>query len=81
MLCDLMKLCDVMGSRRGTYDSMQSAGYRNFAVSLLLVNEDTMRLGVDGHVCELQLGVKAIEQHRSTSGHANYTKWRDARAE
>ena len=57
------------------------ARYRNFSISLLLVNEDTMRLGVDGHVCELQLGVAAIEQHRNGLGHTNYTKWRDARAE
>ena len=37
------------------FDSARTAGYRDVAVSLQLVSEDAVRLGVARHVCELQL--------------------------
>jgi hypothetical protein len=37
------------------YDSARSAGYRDVGVNLRVVTPETRALGVDAHVCELQL--------------------------
>ena len=37
------------------YDSGLSGGYRNLAVNLRVVTDATMALGVETHVCEVQL--------------------------
>ncbi len=37
------------------YDGAESAGYRNVSLNLRVVTAETMALGVDTHVCELQL--------------------------
>jgi hypothetical protein len=36
-------------------DSAPSAGYRNLAVNLRLVTTETKSLGIETHVCEVQL--------------------------
>ena len=63
------------------FDSAESAGYRNVALSLVVVDEFTLRRGVEHHVCELQLGLRAIDDRKHDGGHRNYVQWRDARAE
>ena len=63
------------------FDSTESAGYRNMSLSFIIVDESTMHLGVDAHVCELQLGCKAIDDFKNDAGHHNYVKWRNGRAE
>jgi hypothetical protein len=37
------------------FDSAQSAGYRDVSLSLCILTEETLSLGIDLHVCELQL--------------------------
>ncbi len=37
------------------YDGAESAGYRSVSLNLRIVTAETMALGVDTHVCELQL--------------------------
>ncbi len=37
------------------YESTITVGYRDFALNLLLRTPDTVILGLDGHVCEVQL--------------------------
>ena len=37
------------------YDSGRSAGYRDVALNLRVVTAEAMALGVDLHVCEVQL--------------------------
>ena len=37
------------------YDSAKSAGYRDVLVTLRLVNEETVSMNVENHICELQL--------------------------
>ena len=64
------------------YDSSASAGYRNVALSLLVVDKFTVSKGVEHHICELQLGLDAMDAcKKEIGGHRNYVKWRDARAE
>jgi hypothetical protein len=42
------------------FDSAQSAGYRDVSLSLCIVTEETCSLGLDSHVCELQLLLRAF---------------------
>ena len=35
----------------------QTAGYRDMVVNLTFRDDDAIRLGLDGHVCELQLAL------------------------
>ena len=37
-----------------------TAGYRDVAINIRVVNEDTMKLGVETHVAEIQLVLHAI---------------------
>ena len=63
------------------HDSRTSAGYRNVALSILVIDPFTTSHGLETHVCELQLGLKDIEALRDDTGHANYIAWRDINAE
>jgi hypothetical protein len=45
------------------------------------VTGDFTSLGLETHVCELQLGLKDIEALRDDTGHAHYIAWRDINAE
>ena len=38
-----------------SFDSMISAGYRNVALNIRIVTEETKFLGLETHVCEVQL--------------------------
>ena len=58
-----------------------SSGYRNVALSLLLVDMHTMEHGVDTHVAELQLGLRAFDGIKTDGGHLRYVSWRNQRAE
>ena len=62
------------------YDGHTTAGYRNLALLLVIVDAETARLGVHDHVCELQLGLTQINELKTAGGHHNYRKWRDMRA-
>ena len=74
-------MLQVKNRLRLDYDSAGSAGYRNVALSLLVVDAFTMAHGVEHHVCELQLGLAAVDALKNEGGHRNYVAWRDARAE
>ena len=43
-------------------DSMPVAGYRDVAVNLRIKSPEAVRLGLDGHVCELQLLLRAFAE-------------------
>ena len=62
------------------YNGHTTAGYRNLALLLVIVDTETARLGVHDHVCELQLGLAQINELKTAGGHRNYRKWRDMRA-
>lgn len=63
------------------FDSRESAGYRNVALSVAIVDHGTMASGLDAHVCELQLSLAEIDEIRNDDGHLRYVKWRDLLAE
>ena len=62
------------------YDGHATAGYRNLALLLVIVDAETARFGVHDHVCELQLGLAQINELKTAGGHRNYREWRDMRA-
>lgn len=61
------------------YDSRLSAGYRNLALTLVIVDDFTLENQVEEHVCELQLGLSAHQKLKNDEGHVRYVSWRDAR--
>lgn len=63
------------------FEVRDSAGYRNVALSLIVVDKFTTKLCCNLHICELQLGLKAIEDKRNAGGHKKYVEWRNLRAE
>jgi hypothetical protein len=44
------------------YDARRSAGYRDVAVNLQIVSAQTKELGIDNHVCELQLMLQEVAE-------------------
>jgi len=58
-----------------------SGGYRDVALNLRICMPETQRLGLDGHVCELQLILKSFYERRSNEGHARWVAFRNKQAE
>ncbi|EKX53531.1 hypothetical protein GUITHDRAFT_100517 [Guillardia theta CCMP2712] len=63
------------------YDARGSAGYRDVAINLCVVGEESGRVGVSRHVCELQLVLRSFMKLRNASGHKRYVSFRDLRGE
>ena len=64
-----------------SYNSEISAGYRNLSLSLVIVDEFTMERRIETHVCELQLGLRVLDELKNDGGHQRYVQWRNQRAE
>ncbi len=71
----------VKNTMRAAHDAAASAGYRMVLVNLRLLTPEAVRLGVDVHVCELQLALREFAEVRSEEGHRRYRVFRDQRAE
>ena len=66
-LCDLVTCLKIVGADQEVqivriknridpgYSGAESAGYRNVSLNLRIVTSETIALGIDTHVCELQL--------------------------
>jgi len=63
------------------YDTSQSGGYRDCLVNVRIKTRLTKKLGLDNHVCELQLILKQFMVHRSLEGHKRYVVFRNKRCE
>ena len=50
-------------------------------VNLMILDDEAMRLGVSGHVCELQLILESYYRLKTHAGHARYVDYRNQRAE
>lgn len=62
------------------YDDKESLGYRDVNINLRFNSEDSHRLGVEWHVCEVQLLLRSFAELKSDKGHERYVKFRNARA-
>jgi ppGpp synthetase/RelA/SpoT-type nucleotidyltranferase len=63
------------------YNARISAGYRDILVNLRLKSDHVRKLGLDLHVCELQLILKQFMMHKSLEGHRRYVEFRNKRCE
>lgn len=63
------------------YDDERSAGYRDVQVNLRIDNESTRRLGIELHVCELQLVLRSFYELKSDEGHKRYVMFRNGLGE
>ena len=71
----------VIGAKnrfRPDYDPLQSAGYRDVHLNLLLTTKLAERLGVDAHVFEIQLQLIAYSSCKISGGHRRYVAFRNA---
>ena len=57
-----VRLVRVKNRLNPEYHSSISAGYRDVALNLCIVTDDTRDLGVDNHICELQLILRSIAE-------------------
>jgi len=55
-----------------SYNSDETAGYRDVCINLRLVNKTATGLCVELHVCEVQLLVKSFAQLKTAEGHKRY---------
>jgi hypothetical protein len=63
------------------YDAVGSAGYRDVAINLRMVGPEARGLGLDEHVCEVQLLLRTFAELKSDSGHSRYVAFRNLRGE
>lgn len=63
------------------YDGSQTGGFRNLSVNLQIVSPEALALGLEGHVCELQLVMDNFARAMSEDGHRRYVLFRNARGE
>jgi hypothetical protein len=62
------------------YDSRLTAGYRNVALLLVVVDARTLEDGCAEHIAELQIDLDSIAALKSDGGHRRYVEWRNMRA-
>jgi len=74
-----VRLCRAFNRLRLDFDSAESAGYRDLLLNLRLDTPETRRMGVDGHVCEVQLIPLELALVKTDIGHARYVHWRNQR--
>jgi len=63
------------------YDSSISAGYRDVVLNIRILTSETLRLGLETHVCELQLILKKFAELKHEEGHKRYVIYRTRRGE
>lgn len=63
------------------YDDKETAGYRDVNINLCFQSEVAKQLGIDTHVCELQLLLRSFAELKTDSGHVRYVRFRNARAQ
>lgn len=77
---DEVVVLQVRNRLRPDYDApLLSQGYRDVNLSLRFDTPECRRLGIDLHVCEVQLLLSEYALRKSDSGHQRYVAFRNAR--
>jgi len=63
------------------YDAELSAGYRDVALNLRVVTPRTVAMGVETHICELQLILIEFAMLKHDAGHKRYVNFRNSLGE
>lgn len=64
-----------------SYDASLSLGYRDVLFNICIDSSASRRLGLSGHVCELQLILRSFMDHKTLLGHKRYVEFRNMRCE
>jgi len=78
---DELEVLRIKNRMSDKYDARYSGGYRDCLVNVRIKTELTKMLGLDNHVCELQLILKQFMVHRTLEGHKRYVAFRNKRCE
>ena len=57
-----VRVARVKNRMRTDYGSAASAGYRDVAINLRIDSAETRAMGLEGHVCEVQLILRAFAE-------------------
>jgi len=60
------------------YNAESTGGYRDVNLTLRVITEEASTLGLDMHLCEVQLLLVAFAEVKSDKGHKHYVEFRDA---
>mmetsp|Transcript_21033 Transcript_21033/g.48647 ORF Transcript_21033/g.48647 Transcript_21033/m.48647 type:complete len:312 (+) Transcript_21033:3-938(+) len=63
------------------FDTKLSAGYRDVSLNLRIQNGATQSMGIETHVCEVQLLLTQFADLKNDNGHSRYVTWRNTRGE
>ena len=63
------------------YDAGLSGGYRDVNLNLRFASPVAERLGIETHVCEVQLVLRGVAELKSDEGHQHYVECRNLRAD
>jgi len=62
-------------------DARDTGGYRDCLINLRILEENAVALGLDTHVCEVQLILESFAKQKTSDGHKRYVKFRNMKAE
>mmetsp|Transcript_35360 Transcript_35360/g.86064 ORF Transcript_35360/g.86064 Transcript_35360/m.86064 type:complete len:1624 (-) Transcript_35360:129-5000(-) len=62
-----------------SYNSDETAGYRDVCINLRVVNKQAETLGAEIHICEVQLVLKKFAELKTNEGHQRYVIARNSR--
>lgn len=66
---------------QGGARTVNLTGYRDVAVNLRVTSQQSAELGLEWHVAEVQLLLRAFADVKADDGHARYIRWRNMRGE
>uniref|UniRef100_A0A6T8JAZ6 Uncharacterized protein n=1 Tax=Hemiselmis andersenii TaxID=464988 RepID=A0A6T8JAZ6_HEMAN len=76
---DLVRVERVKNRLSMAYNAKESAGYRDVCVNLRNTTQTAVALGVEQHICEVQLLLKDFSDLRTHQGHSLYVRARNHR--
>lgn len=72
-----ISLCRIKNYMGAGYVHKRSAGFRAVIINLRICTRAAMDLGLDTHVCELQLVMTKMVQLQTREQHVRYIRWRN----
>jgi len=72
-----VKIVRVKNRMSKSYNANESLGYRDVAVNFRIESPESLALGTENHVMELQLQLLSFGQLRTQEGHKNYVDFRN----
>ena len=89
-LCTCLKIISADSGSRNlrmknrfapSFNVATTGGYRDVALNVVIETQETLQLGVSGHICELQLMLQEFFMLKTEDGHKRYVEYRNKRSE